>query len=585
MAQLVESRRVFPSCRSGRDARPIVTVLAAAMAAALFGCTGKIGATTGGPGSAGSTVLPPGAVGPINPGRVVAHRLNNVEYDNTVRDLVGVDVKPSSTYGFPDDAYVEGFDNNADALTAPPLLLEKLETATEAIVGAALSTNVAGAPARSRIMVCDPTKIGDGPCATQILSTFASRAFRRPVSAAEVSGYARLVDVAKSVGDGFEQGIAAGLQAILLSPRFLFRVEANPGAGQNAPLDDYEVASRLSYFLWSSMPDDQLFARAAGGALHDGPSIVDEVRRMLADPRSSALVDNLAGEWLGSRQMAVQQVTLTDVTFDPGLRGAMAAEASLFLGEMVRGGHAVKELLSADFVFANDRLAAHYGVSGAGTLGSALVKLPLTDSRRGGGILTQANTLTVTSMRDRTSPTRRGKWVSENLLCVVIPPPPPMIPQLDPPSTTAPTTVRERLAQHRAKGSTCNGCHQFIDPIGFGLEHFDAVGRWRDTDNGVAIDATGNVPGSNAAFDGAVSLATAVGADPRFLDCMIRKVMTYAVGRTLVTTPSTGSPMDDTAGLADIHAQLGSTDARLDRLIELVASSPAMTMRLGEETP
>jgi hypothetical protein len=224
-------------------------------------------------------------------------------------------------------------------------------------------------------------------------------------------------------------------------------------------------------------------------------------------------------------------------------------------------------------------------LTGTGTLGSALVKLPLTDGRRGGGILTQANTLTVTSMRDRTSPTRRGKWVSENLLCVVIPPPPPMIPQLDPPSTTAPTSVRERLAQHRAKGSTCNGCHEFIDPIGFGLEHFDAVGRWRDTDNGVAIDATGSVPVSNAAFDGAVSLATAVGDDPRFLDCMIRKLMTYAVGRTLVTMPASGSPMDDSAGLADIHAQLGSTDARLDRLIELIASSPAMTMRIGEESP
>jgi hypothetical protein len=581
MPELVEPLSIFPSCRSGRAARSIVTV-AAAIAVAAFGCTGEIGASRDTSGTAGSTALPPGATGPINPGRVVAHRLNNIEYDNTVRDLVGVDLKPSSTYGFPDDAYVEGFDNNADALTAPPLLLEKLQTATEAVVGAALS---AGGAARSRIMVCDPAKAGDAACATQILSTFASRAFRRPVAAAEVSGYARLVDVAKSVGDGFEQGISAGLQAILLSPRFLFRVEANPGAGRNAPLDDYELASRLSYFLWSSMPDDQLFARAASGALHEDASIVDEVRRMLADPRSSALVDNLAGEWLGSRQMAVQQVTLTDVNFDAGLRGAMAAEASLFLGEMFRGGHAVKELLSADFMFANDRLAAHYGLTGTGTLGSALVKLPLTDGRRGGGILTQANTLTVTSMRDRTSPTRRGKWVSENLLCVVIPPPPPMIPQLDPPSTTAPTSVRERLAQHRAKGSTCNGCHEFIDPIGFGLEHFDAVGRWRDTDNGVAIDATGSVPVSNAAFDGAVSLATAVGDDPRFLDCMIRKLMTYAVGRTLVTMPASGSPMDDSAGLADIHAQLGSTDARLDRLIELIASSPAMTMRIGEESP
>jgi hypothetical protein len=166
----------------------------------------------------------------------------------------------------------------------------------------------------------------------------------------------------------------------------------------------------------------------------------------------------------------------------------------------------------------------------------------------------------------------------------VIPPPPPMIPQLDPPSTTAPTSVRERLAAHRAKGSSCNGCHQYIDPIGFGLEHFDAVGRWRDTDNGVAIDATGEVPLTKVPFDGAVSLAAAVGNDPRFLDCMIKKLMTYAVGRTLVTTPSAATPMDDSGGLADLRAQLGSTDARIDRLIELVASSPAMTMRLGEES-
>jgi hypothetical protein len=571
----VAARPDFPSCRSARSR----AIAAAAIAAALAGCTGEIG------GGSGSTVLPPGLAGPINPGRVVAHRLNNVEYDNTVRDLVGVDLRPSRTYGFPDDAYVEGFDNNADALTVPPLLLEKLETATQAIVAAALSPAAGNAAGRARIMICDPAKAGEAACATQILSAFASRAFRRPVSAAEVSGYAALIEVAKSVGDGFEQGIAAGLQAILLSPRFLFRVEANPGTGRNAPLDDYEVASRLSYFLWSSMPDDPLLARAAGGALHDRASIVSEVQRMLADPRSSALVDNLAGQWLGSRELPVKEVTLTDVNFDDGLRAAMAAEASLFLGELVRGGHAVSELLGADFLFANDRLAAHYGLTGTGTLGSTLVKLPLTDPRRGAGILTQANTLTVTSMRDRTSPTRRGKWVSENLLCVVIPPPPPMIPALDPPSTTAPTSVRERLAQHRAKGSSCNGCHQFIDPIGFGLEHFDTVGRWRESDNGVAIDATGNVPGSNAPFDGAVSLAAAVGDDPRFLDCMVRKLLTYAVGRTLVTAPATGSPMDDSAGLADIRMQLGSSSGRLDQLIELIAISPAMTMRIGEESP
>src|SRR4029079_5079616 len=318
--------RGFPSCRRA--------LAAAAIAAALAGCTGKVGGGGGAGGFGGSTVLPPGATGPINPGRVVAHRLNNVVCDNTVRDLVGMDLKPSSTYGFPDDAYVEGFDNNADALTVPPLLLEKLETATQAIVDAVMSTAAGNAAVRGRIMVCDPAKTGESACATQILTAFASRAFRRPVAAADMASYANLIAVPTSVGDGFEQGIAAALRAILLSPRFLFRVEANPGAGRNAPLDDYEIASRLSYFLWSSMTDAQLFARAAGGALHDAGAIVDEVHRMLADTRASALVDNLAGEWLGPRQLAVQQVTLTDVTFDDALRTAMASEASLFLGEM-----------------------------------------------------------------------------------------------------------------------------------------------------------------------------------------------------------------------------------------------------------
>jgi hypothetical protein len=160
-----------------------------------------------------------------------------------------------------------------------------------------------------------------------------------------------------------------------------------------------------------------------------------------------------------------------------------------------------------------------------------------------------------------------------------------MIPPLDAPSTTAPTSARDRLAQHRQKGTSCYGCHQYIDPLGFGLEHFDAVGRWRDTDGGAAIDATGSVPVSNAPFDGAVSLAGAVAADPRFLDCVIRKLMTYALGRSLVTAPIAGTPLDDSAGLADIRSRLGSSSARLRQLVELVATSPAMTMRLGEDSP
>lgn len=569
-------------CRLGGHVAALATMSIAA--AALSGCVGIVQLDETGDGETPvMTVMPPGSSAPINPGRVVAHRLNNVEYDNTVRDLLGVKLSPSSTYGFPDDAYVDGFDNNADALTAPPLLLEKLETATQAIVSAALSTDAANAAVRNRIMTCDPTKMGEAACATQIFSAFASRAFRRPVSAAEVASYAGLISVAKSVGEGFEQGIAAGLRAILLSPRFLFRVEANPGNGKTAALDDYEVASRLSYFLWSSMPDDALFARAAAGALHDTAAIASEARRMLNDPRSAALVANLAGQWLGTRELIVKEVTMPGVTFDDALRTAMASEASLFLGELFRGGHTVKELLAADFVFANDRLASHYGMTGTGTLGATPVKVRVADMRRSAGILTQASTLTVNSMRDRTSPTRRGKWVSENLLCVTIPAPPPMIPPLETAPAGTPSSVRDRLAQHSAKGTTCHSCHQYIDPIGFGLEHFDAVGRWRDNDNGAAIDAKGTLPMSNVAFDGAASLAAAIAGDPRFVDCVARKLLTYALGRTLVTTPSPGSVLDDRAGVADIVARLGSSSGRFDQLVELIATSPAMTMRIGEE--
>jgi hypothetical protein len=555
--------------------KPPPSRLLAMAAMLLAGCTGRIGSNGGG-------MMPAGLAGPINPGRVVAHRLNNVEYDNTIRDLTGQDTQPSVAFDFPPDTYIEGFDNNADALAAPPLYLEKLQAATEAIVTGALDPSPANAAARARIMVCDPGTTGESACATKILTTFASRAFRRPVQDAEVQGYAGLIGVAKSAGDGFNQGIAAALQAVLLSPRFLFRIEANPPAGTSALLDDYEIASRLSYFLWSTMPDDELLQRAAARGLQEPAAITAEVRRMLADPRSSALVNNLAGEWLGSRELAVEEITLTDVTFDADLRGAMATEASMYLGEMLQGGHAIKELLSSSFAFANGRLAAHYGFPGAASLGTSFTQLPLPDDRRSGGILTQANTLTVTSMRDRTSPTRRGKWVSENLLCNVIPPPPPQVPQLQPQSTTAPTSVRDRLAQHRQKGTICYGCHQYMDPIGLGLEHYDAVGRWRDTDSGAAIDATGNVPISNAPFDGAISLAKAVGDDPRFLDCVVRKLMTYALGRSLVTDGS--SPMDDTAGLADIRMRLGSTAASVVDVIQLIATSPAMTMRLGEET-
>jgi hypothetical protein len=562
--------------------------------AILWACEGAIGTperasqagAAGGAGLPGQAqaagALPQGASGPINPGRVVAHRLNRVEYDNTIRDLIGVDLKPSSQFGFPDDNYVEGFDNNAQSLNASPLLLEKYQMAVDTIVARALDSSPANLPVRSRVVSCDPVKAGALPCATQILSGFATRAFRRPVSASEVAPYTTLLSTASSLGDGFEPGIAAALKAVLLSPKFLFRVEKNPAPGQSAQLDGYELAARLSYFIWSSMPDDELFARAADQSLQRPDEIQRQVARMLLDAKAGTLMANLAGEWLGTRELAVKEITLADFQFDDALRAAMAQEPLLLLRELLSGEHPINDLLGVDFAFVNQRLATHYGFPNAAALGGDFQRVPVPDARRRGGVLTQANFLTIQSQRDRTSPTRRGKWVSENLLCVIIPPPPPKIPELVPNDQTMPTSTRERLEAHRRKGSTCNGCHQYMDPLGLAFEHFDAVGRYRDTDLGAAIDATGEVPTTSVPFDGALGLATVLKDDPRLADCVLRKFLTYALGRSLNLAPQPGDASDDVAAIADLKARLAANGNHLSQLVGLIAQSPLMTMRVGE---
>jgi hypothetical protein len=562
----------------------------------LGGCEGAIepperpgnAAASGGAGTGAApsgsvpSGAPQGSGGPINPGRVVAHRLNRVEYDNTIRDLFDVDLHASSQFGFPDDNYVEGFDNNAQSLSASPLLLEKYVSAAEAIVTQALDSAPANAVRRARIMTCDPAKLGAMPCAVQILSAFATRAFRRPVAATEIAPYANLLTTATGLGDGFDVAIAAALKALLLSPKFLFRVEQNPPAGQAARLNGYELASRLSYFIWSSMPDAELLQKAGDQSLTRPDELERQVARMLQDPKASALVDNMAGQWLASRELTVKQITLPGFELDDALRAAIAQEAALFLRELLRAEHPLSDLLGANFTFMNRRLAEHYALPNASAFSDAFVRVPLSDAQRSAGLLTQANFLTVHSQRDRTSPTRRGKWVSENLLCVVIPPPPPKIPELVPNDVAMPTSTRERLEAHRRKGSTCNGCHQYMDPLGLAFEHYDAVGRYRETDLGAAIDASGEVPTTAVPFDGALSLASALKSDPRFADCMLRKFLTYALGRGLNLAPQPGDTIDDVAAFQDLKSRLSADGQRMSRLVGLIAGSPLMTMRVGE---
>jgi hypothetical protein len=526
------------------------------------GSESALAAATGGPEVVVDEVA-------IEPGRVVAHRLNRVEYNNTVRDLFfGLDLRPADA--FPVDNFAEGFDNNAQELRMSNLLLEKYLEAADKLVPAAF----ASAGVRGRLLGCDLER--EATCARRTLSAFAERAFRRPVPEGDLAGYLGLVDLARQQGDGPEVGLQVALKAMLVSPSFLYRIEPDPPQGTTRGLDGFELASRLSYFLWSSMPDDELFARARSGALAQPAEIAAQVRRMLADGKAGALVDNLAGQWLYARQIPELQPEPTlfpEAVFDGRLRAAMHAETHLYLKEILLGDHSALELLKSDFTFANRRLAEHYGLPQAGELGDELVRVGTRGGRRG-GLLSQAGWLAVTSHPDSTSPTKRGKWIMSDLLCQTPPPPPPGADAL--PARVQGTTLRERLALH-ASVEPCRSCHMLFDPPGLALENFDAIGRWRDDDDGAPVDARGTVPGSDLAFEGPAALAGALQEDPRFVRCLTRKLLTFALGRGLEAA--------DGPAVEYLTGRFASGGYRFRKLVETIAKSPLMTMRGGRSEP
>ena len=362
------------------------------------------------------------------------------------------------------------------------------------------------------------------------VATFARRAYRRPVKPEEVQRLMRLFDVADAQGEPFEEAIKLPLKAVLVSPNFLFRVEDDPPApGSERRLNDFELATRLSYFLWSTMPDAGLFGLAERGELRK-PGVLDgQVRRMLKDPRSKALVENFAGQWLMLRNIrTLSPDTGTYRDWDDGLRQAMIRETELFFEHVVKEDRDVREFLDADYSFLNDRLAKHYGIPNVRGGEFRQVKLP--DSRRG-GVLTQASVLTVTSNPTRTSPVKRGKWVYENILGLTAPPPAPDVPEL-PPVAQLKGTVRQQMEQHRANPS-CAVCHAKLDPLGFGLENFDGIGKWRDTDNRQKVVASGVLPGGES-FNGPAGLRKVLlGKADQFRRCLAEKLLTYALGRGL----------------------------------------------------
>jgi mono/diheme cytochrome c family protein len=611
-----------------------------------------------------------------DPGRVTLRRLNREEYNNTIRDLVGVNFRPADD--FPSDDVGYGFDNIGDVLTLPPLLMEKYLAAAESIVDLAIlsgdeprgptrrfkaeniaksgggvhgesgfwlmSTNaevgvdnvfpkggnyifrvkvfgqragkdlpkleflIDGKTARSfdvnaeedapeiieakvkitkahrfaaaftndawypdfpdaskrdrnlaidwievvgplyslpndlpeshrKIIFHRPTHLNRREVAREILQKFATRAFRRPVTAAELDRLVGLYDLALKNGDGFEKGIQLAIEAVLVSPHFLFRVEPETRPGAPRTLTDLELASRLSYFLWSSMPDDELLNLAIKGQLRAGKNLDLQVARMLKDPKAKEFTENFAGQWLQTRNLKQASPDRGRFgSFDEPLRQAMAREAELFFGAVVHDDRPISDFLHADYTFLNERLAKHYGIKGV--TGDQFRKVTLTDKTRG-GVVTMASTLTVTSNPTRTSPVKRGKWILEEILGTPPPPPPPNVADLPDDSNSDPKkkgslgTIRQRLEKHRADPN-CASCHARMDPLGFALENYDAIGSWRDQDGKSPVDASGVLPGGQK-FVGPVELkAVLLTKIKPFTHCLTEKLMTYALGRGLL---------------------------------------------------
>ncbi len=427
-------------------------------------------------------------------------------------------------------------------------------------------------PSRRRILVC---RREDTVCARQIVSTLARRAFRRPVSDRDVARLLSFYERDRKT-TGFEAGIRSALERILVDPQFLFRIERDPPrvpAGTVFRLTDVEIASRLSFFLWSSMPDDELLDAAAHGTLNRPAVLERQVKRMLADERASTLVDNFAMQWLYLRNV---QVVAPDVNafpgFDDNLRQAFQRETQLFLQSQLREDRSVVDLLDANYTFVNERLARHYDMPNI--YGSHFRRVTYPDGRRR-GLLGHGSILTVTSYATRTSPVVRGKWLLENVLGAPPPPPLPNVPNLpDRSSDGKPASVRARLEQHRGNPS-CASCHAQMDPLGFALENFDAIGRWRTTDEGdQPIDAAGALP-DGSHFDGPQQLrALLLSRKDDFVMTVIEKMLRYALGR--------GLEHYDRPAIRQIMRDAKADDYHWSSVILHIASSTPFQMRRAE---
>jgi hypothetical protein len=636
-----------------------------------------------------------------DPGRVTARRLNRYEYNNTIRDLAGVNFRPADDFPADDSGY--GFDNIGDVLSISPVLMEKYLSAAEQIAKKAIAADplpkptltrekatistdnpgeiqlkhkitvegeydlratLAGltspfkskdtlphtlsifvdgkqvqheqidpAPERrrttdtrvpltpglhtiraelagpscdiktqlrvdyldikgpfhpvapplpeshKRIFICGHENGGhhNPKCARIIVTNLARRAFRRPVTAEEVNNYTRFIDMAQKEGDSFEQGVRVALEAILVSPEFLFRIERDPKPNDPTAthrIGDFELATRLSYFLWSSMPDEELFQAAEKGELRKPDLLEAQVKRMLRDPKAFALVENFGGQWLELRNLdTVQPDPKKFPEFDKDLRSAMRRETQLFFQSIVREDRSILDFLNAKYTFMNERLAKFYGIPGITGPEFRRVELPEnSESGQRMGVLTQASVLTISSYPNRTSPVLRGKFILENVLNTPPPPPPPDVPLLENSGGNT-GTLRQQMEKHRSN-AICASCHSKMDPLGFGLENYDAIGRWRSSEGGLPIDASGTLPDGKSFNSPVEMMSILAGNRDAFARCLTEKLLTYALGR--------GLERYDKPSIQSISRRAAARDYRFSSLILEIVNSMPFQMRRGD---
>ena len=574
-------------------------LLVAALGA--MGCNGVISAASGSTGAAGSGVTGPpitgsagtiiiegpvpGAAGqpPLDVGRVSVHRLNNFEYDNTVHDLLGVQGMAEATF----QADEQGeFDNDADAFTINDARYEQYFNAADAI-GETVFADTAATGLRQTYVyglvspACTPST-DDTACSSRIISAFAQKAWRRPISDSELQDLVKLATDAIALGETADGSIKQVVKTLLASPPFLYRIERDPDPTSLVAhaLDPWELATRLSYLVYSSMPDGTLTALAASGQIEVPAILQQQVERMLADPKGARFSASFAGQWLGVRSLQAHAVEPTAYpTFDEPLRAAMEQEELLYFQEFLTGPLSMRDFLTTPENFVNARLAQHYGFPPVAE-SAGFQKVTNGDPNRI-GFMGLGGVLTLTSFSYRTSPCLRGRWVWQTLLCQQLPDPPAGVPKLDVNSSaadpSAPQDIRSRLAAH-AQQAECAACHTTIDPVGLAFENFDGIGAYRTKDptSGTPIDTSGMLVTGETFTSRAELIATLSSGEhlQQLLDCASRKVMTYALSRSLTAT--------DDPFLGQVRGDWAAQGYGLEALLKDVVVSQTFRYRRGE---